>query len=229
MAGARPAAPQRPARPLAHVDARMILGLPDDPANLEWLREAVAALQAQDPRPDVDLGSVEQRLAALEQRGWVPPHVAAEIWDAMGAVVRRVAQLEDFCASLDLTPPAPVVVTDPLDPAGWQDVAAAQAALTVLITREAARRSGSTVELYEEMVELDAKQRAGLTSVDEDLLLLQHQGWARERQLVELARLGHAKAIRGLTSLPAAVRYDWQAGWPEVDHVKPAAPGGAPA
>lgn len=200
-------------KPLRSIDAAMILGLPDDPANVEWVRQALAALQAQDPRPDVDLGGIEQRLAALEA---AELHGSLDdLWNAFGALSRRVNLLEEELAALRAQPAAPAVINlDPLDPANWRDVPTAQAALMVLVTEEAARRCGQSVTLYNEMVELDALGAA--RTADQDLRLLQHQGWAKERAAVELARLSHNGRIARLESVEDAVAYPWKDGWPEL-------------
>lgn len=197
-------------KPLRAIDAAMILGLPDSPENLEWVRQAIAALQAQDPRPDVDLGGIEERLRALEAR----PGPGADPWDAIAALTKRVSSLEaELAAALARVPePAPVLNLDPLDPANWRDVPTAQAALLVLVTEEAARRCGQSVTLYEEMVRLDALGPS--RTADEDLRLLQHQGWAKERASVELARLAHNGRISRLESVEDAVAYPWRDNWP---------------
>lgn len=212
-------------KPLRAIDASMILGLPDSPENQEWLREALDALQNADPRPDVDLGGIEGRLAALEGRPLASPPVdLSDVWAALGALGTRVSSLEDentrlraeLAAALarQVLTPAPVLNLDPLDPMNWRDVPTAQAALMVLVTEEAARRCGQSVALYNEMVALDAL--GGLRSADEDLRLMQHQSWAKERVAVELARLTHNGRIAGLESVETAVRYNWREGWPEL-------------
>ena len=207
------------------VDARMVKGLPE-PQSLEamdWVRETLAALQAREPGPDVDiaalgaaLAAIEQRLAALEARPLPaappPPVDLSDLWDAIGALARRLEALEARPAVE--VPAAQVITRDPLDPGSWDSLDAAKAALEVLVTREAARRCGHGVELYEQMVRLDALGDA--LSDDEFLLLKQHHGWARERQTVELARLEHNSRIRALDTLEAALAYDWRASWPAL-------------
>lgn len=203
----------------------MVKGLPGTPEAVAWLRETFDALQRSDSRPDVDLGGVECRLAHLEGRALGERFDASAIlgrldalekrtlfdpsalWDAIGALARRVALLEE-------RPPTFVMARDPLDPEGWDSLDAAKAALEVLVTQEAARRCGQAVSLYEFMVRLDALGDARTS--DEDFQLLQHHEWAKERQQVELARLTHNCAIRGLADLGDALAYDWKSGWPEV-------------
>lgn len=219
---------------LRRVDARMVRGLPGSSEAVEWLKETLAAMQQADQRPDVDLGGVEGRLAALEEAlaalqrlpdlGWLqgalddmsarlaalearPIPEATDISDIM----RRLAALESRdqpASKIDIT------TRNPLDHSTWSDLDSAKAALLVLVTQEAAARCGHEVTLYEQMLELDALGDA--RTYDQDLLWLQHQHWAQERQLVELARIQHNQAIRALPDLPAAVAYEWRVGWPEV-------------
>lgn len=224
---------EAPSPRLSRINARMVMGLPDAPENIEWIREALEALQREDPRPDVDLGGIElrldalegrplagdlspllARLAALEARAVFDPDVLAKLWDAYGALAKRLNALEDMLAALAAQPKPDIVVRDPLDPEGWDSLDAAKAALEVLVTREAARRCGQAVSLYELMVRLDALGDA--RTPDEDYQLLQHHEWAKERQQVELARLTHNSVIRALADLGAALGYDWKSGWPEV-------------
>lgn len=221
----------KPKAELRSIDARMVKGLPGSPEAIDWLEKTLAAMQVADPRPDVDLGSIEARLAALEARPeGAPPTDLTALWEALGALAKRTSAIEsDLAAALARLaaleacslepqvqpPPAPPPNLDPLDPANWSDIGSAKAALLVLITREAALRCGHKVELYEKMVRLD--MLGDLRSADEDLQLLQQTGWARERQLVELARLTHNAAIGTLESVEDAARYDWRAGWPELE------------
>lgn len=230
-----PASGREPPGSLRRMDARMVSGLPEPESReaMDWLHDALAALQRADPRPDVDLSTIEERLLALEARPLPGDPVDLHpIWDALGALAKRlnaledeqraalarIAALESASAQQVLTdhsaiPQPQTIVMDPLDPASWSDVGAAKAALLVLVTREAARRCGHAVELYEEMVLLDAK--GDDRSRDDDLRLLQHEGWAKERGQVEIARLTHNAAIARLESVESAARYPWQAGWPE--------------
>lgn len=201
------------ARPgLTRVDAAMVSGLPspDSDAARAWLENALANLQKQDPRPDIDLGGIEERLRQLEAR----PVAGADPWDAIAALTKRVSSLEaELAAALARVPePAPVLNLDPLDPANWRDVPTAQAALLVMVTEEAAKRCGQSVTLYEEMVRLDALGAS--RTADEDLRLMQHQGWAKERAAVELARLAHNGRISRLESVEDAVAYPWRDNWP---------------
>ena len=220
-----PPAPAPVERKLSRVHASMVSGLPEptSPEAAAWLEQTLAALQEADPRPDVDLGSIEARLAALEGRPLAsPPFDPSGFLARLGALEARLAALERAAAIVPTAPPEPppvpptpepvVIRIDPLDPAGWADLASAKAALTVMVTQEAAWRCGHPVELYEDMCRLDALGEA--RSRDEDLRLMQHEGWAKERQQVELARLTHNAAIRALESVENARRYDWRAGWP---------------
>jgi hypothetical protein len=207
-ARARPAAPDAKLRT---VDASMIHGLPDpsSPESLDWIREALAALREGQGGPDMAwlsdvIAEMQRRLDALEARP-VPDPVD------LSDILRRLAELEARPIAIE-APPA--VAMDPLDPLSWVNLEDAKAALMVLITKEAARRVGHSVELYEDMVALDAK--GADRTRDEELRLLQHQGWAKERSLVELARLTHNAAIRGLSVLSDARSYDWRIGWPLV-------------
>jgi hypothetical protein len=207
---------------LTRMDARMVMGLPGSEQSQAWLREALSALQASDPRADVDLNSIEERLIALEARRDAD---LSPVWEALGALGRRIAALEGLerrlaateaaLAELLAREPAPPAAMDPLDPNSWDSLTAAKSALEVLVTREAARRCGQAVSLYETMVRLDALGDA--RTPDEDLQLMQHHGWARERQVVELARLEHNSHIRALSDLGQAMAYDWKAGWPAVE------------
>lgn len=219
---------------LRRVDARMVKGLPGSVEAVEWLRKTLAAMQAADPRPDVDLGGIEGRLAKLEaglaaieklpDLGWLKGALA-DLGDRLAAlearpvpapvdlsdILRRLADLE----SRDQAPTQIDITTrNPLDSSTWSDLDSAKAALLVLVTQEAAGRCGHEVTLYEQMLELDALGDA--RTYDQDLLWLQHQHWAKERQMVEMARIQHNQAIRVLPDLPAAVAYDWRVGWPEV-------------
>lgn len=214
------ATPEKAPTGLRHMDARMVKGLPDPQSaeGLEWLREALAALQRADPRADVDLGGIESRLALIEARlaslEGKPDADLSGIWDALAALRKLIEALQPAQMVLPEIP-APVIITrDPLDPASWDSLEAAKAGLEVLVTREAARRCGHEVTLYEEMCRLDAlgKRRTD----DQNLQLMQHQGWAKERQAVELARLEHNQRIRKLGVLADALGYDWRANWPEV-------------
>lgn len=207
--------PRRPEdAALNRVQAAMVSGLPEptSPEAIAWIREALEQLQSVDPRPDVDLGSIEERLRALEARS-----VDLEpLWAALGKLADRLNALEDLGpVTVTIDTAAPAVALDPFDPLAWLDLESAKAALLVLITREAARRCGYAIELYEEMVGLDALGDA--RTPDQDLRLLQHAEWAKERQLVELARLKHNAAIRVLGDLPGARAYDWRNDWPELD------------
>lgn len=197
-----------PPRPLRHVDAAMVLGLPDAPENLQWIRDALAALQQQDPRADVDFGGIEDRLRAIESKlGEVD-----QLWGAFNALATRMQNLES-AYPLEGQVNTAAAALDPLEPANWRTVEVARAALMVKVTQEAARRLGYSVELYTEMVELDKK--GARRNEQEDLLYMQHQGWAMERAEVELARLGHQMQIGKLESVEDAWRYPWQDGWPE--------------
>lgn len=220
-------APSVPLRPLSRVSASMVSGLPEPQSQeaRDWMRDALASLQREDPRPDVDLGTIEERLRAIEALPGAPD--LSGVWEALGALASRLNAAEDGLAALVLRISAleglrmieaalpPVVTLDPLDPRNWSDVAAAKAALLVLVTREAALRCGHAVELYEEMTLLDAKGDA--RTRDDDLRLLQHESWAKERTSVELARLTHNAAIARLESVEDAARYDWRAGWPVLE------------
>lgn len=223
----RSAAPQP--RETVRIDARMVKGLPGSEEAVAWLRETLAAMQKLDPRPDIDLGGVHDRLAALEARpiAAASPELAtlARVLEEINA---RLAALEGRphyepadlseilarLAALEAREFSTTIVRDPLDPLSWEDVDSAKAALAVMVTREAARRCGHEVTLYEDMIRLD--MLGDRRSFDEEFLFAQHAGWAQERQLVELARVTHNQAIRALTSLEQAVRYDWRSGWPDI-------------
>lgn len=215
--------PQR----LRRVDARMVSGLPEpsSPEALDWVREALAELRAREPGAAIDLSgiaaqlaAIEARLAAIEAKPDPAPVDLSGLWDAIAALRKRIETLES--ERLMAPPPAPeippaqIITRDPLDPLSWDSLDAAKAGLEVLVTREAAKRCGQAVTLYEEMVRLDALGPA--RSDDEELQLLQQHFWARERQHVELARLEHNQRIRRLTALAEALTYDWRANWPEV-------------
>jgi hypothetical protein len=211
------ATPKAAPAPLRRVDARMINGLPEpqSPEALAWMRDTLEALQAADPRPDVDLGGIEARLQDLEARLTAlearPEPDLSALWEALALLRKRLDVVEEGAFAPQ---PAPAG-RDALDPLSWSSLDAAKAGLEVLVTREAARRCGHAVELYELMVKLDAlgDQR----TEDEDLQLLQHHSWARERQAVELARLEHNQRIRRLDDLAAALTYPWRAHWPPLD------------
>lgn len=217
---------KQPPGPLQRMDARMVSGLPEPESReaMDWLHDALAALQRQDDRPDVDLASIEDRLRALEARP-LPgePVDLTDLWDAFGALSRRLNALEERVAAQEaasasvqqvLAPADPPIVLDPLDPLAWIDLASAKAALMVLVTQAAARLCGHAIELYEEMVLLDA--RGDSRTKDEEIRLLQHASWAKERNLVELARLTHNSHIARLESVDKARQYDWTKGWPEL-------------
>lgn len=201
------------------LDARMIHGLPD-PADLaptletlEWMRVAMMAMAEKLGQPiaitsveaapivTYDDAEVRMRLAALEARTSPEPLP----FDPSDILARL--------AALEAREDPPTVIMDPLDPAGWSSLDDARAALMILVTREAARRVGHPVVLYERMVYIDALGPA--RTDDQNVELLQHHGWALERAQVESARQNHMSAIQGLASLDAARIYDVRANWPD--------------
>lgn len=202
------------------LDARMIHGLPD-PADLaptletlEWMRVAMMAMAEKlgqpmaissavaEPGAPYDDAGVRMRLSALEAR---PAPIEPSPFDASDILARL--------AALEAREDPPAVIMDPLDPAGWSSLDDARAALMILVTREAARRVGHPVVLYERMVYIDALGPA--RTDDQNVELLQHHGWALERAQVESARQNHMSAIQGLASLDAARIYDVRANWPD--------------
>lgn len=112
----------------------------------------------------------------------------------------------------------PAVMVDPLDPAHWASLEQAKSALLVLVKREAARRLGFTVTLYEQLVELETRVSQGRATRDEELQLRQQHRWAEEGAAVEAAHQAHVSAIGALASLDGARGYAGHVGegWPEL-------------
>lgn len=201
---------------MRRIDYRMVMGGPDSPEAIEWLRDALAAMQKADSRLDVDFGGIEERLQKLEARPEARLTDLSGITDWLEALDARIAALE---AREQKEPVDTTTLLDPLLPANWLSLEAAKAALITLVTREAARRTRHSVELYERMVTLDALVHAGKAVRDQELELMQHQEWAGLRAAVEGARQEHLSRIAALTSVMDARAYDVMHGWPdEVDH-----------
>ena len=220
------------------INASMVSGLPE-PASAEaqdWIRDALAALQARDQRPDVDLNGVEQRLADLERRPVYDAaavarllsriqalEAAAPIAPDLAPLLARLNAVEARLAALEQAPSPQIVerieFIDPDDPAHWDSLEVAKARLMAMVSNEAAGRLGHSRALYERMVELDARKASGIATDDNRLELMQHESWAEQRAAVEAARQEHVGSIEALTSLEAAKAYDWRGGWPGVLNV----------
>ncbi len=200
---------------VARIDPRYVATLPDAASAQaqQWLADALAAMQAADPRPDMDFGGVEARLAALEGRAALAPDALDDVVARLDALEARVAALEARGAVFG---GATSLLLDPLTPQNWVSLEDAKAALVTFALREAARRMSHSVELYERMTYLDAIQGTDAMDADGALELMQHERWAEMRGDVERARQAHVAAIGALPSLDAARAYDVTRNWPEA-------------
>lgn len=202
--------------PDGHSEAPVAIGPHDGPSweDFEDLRDSVLRLTAQ-----VEESLLHPLIAAPPDPIFIPPASATapapfdptSIWEALGALAKRVALLEEAIANL----PAPAAAKDWDDPSGWASLEVAKTALMAMVTREAARRLGFSVTLYERMTFLDGRKAAGRLSDDQALELRQHNSWAEARASVELVRQNHNAEINKLTDLDSARAYNVGDGWPD--------------
>lgn len=194
---------------LREMDARYMRGLPAPNSReaIEWLRETLDNYQKADPRPDVDLGSVEGRLAALE--GAPPP---ADHSGRLTSIEERLTEIEVRLTALEAQEPAAApaqmaLTEDELQPDFWPTIAVARQALRIHASRLHHAQTASRKRHLHRVLELTEKLQAGEVSPSDRIELQQHSLAANRLDDIDADHARRLDEIEGIDDLEHARSY----------------------